>query len=360
MYKDISRILSMTPGIKGREIAKKLGMPKSEVNSFLYKNTDKFTVDDDSKWSNLSKRNFDLVFPSDKWVTVRDFENLIKELGETPVQDIESVRFVIPAKCKILLIVTSRFLSLLNQLASQEIEITIDFTACKDTQSFFNRTGFYDFLHHRVCVLPEKPTEFLSEKFQGNSNTMVELGKIEPTERNKELIVNLGECFVRNSSAVYELAAKTFFSELIGNVSEHSESPLPGFAGMQKYGGIKPHIQTVVSDSGKGIAATLRSTLQDHHPKLYKKYAERTTENDLKLVREAFTKGEVSRFGKGRGLGFKSSREQAIKSYVKISIRQLTYSIELEYRDGELASDDVIQDLYLLDGTHICFDFYID
>ncbi|MCH2256013.1 MAG: ATP-binding protein [Alteromonas sp.] len=360
MYKEIHDILSKTPGLKGREIAKKLDVPKKEVNSYLYKNLDKFEVDDSNNWSNLSKGHFELEFPSDKWVTIKDFENLIQELKECPPQEIKSVFFAIPSKCKILLIVTSRFLSLLNQLALREVDVTIDFTACEDTQTFFNRNGFYDFLHHSVKVLPEKPKESLAEKFQGNSDTLVELGQIEPSGRNKQLIVKLGECFVHHSSKEYELAAKTFFSELIGNVSEHSESPLQGFAGMQKYKGNHPHIQTVVSDSGKGVAATLRTTLRKFHPDLYKKYAKPTTSNDISLVREAFIKGEVSRYGKGRGLGFKSSREQAIKTFVKISIRQSTYSIELVYRDGELVRDYVIKDLCLLDGTHFCFDFYVD
>ena len=354
MYKEIQNILLKTPSIKGREIAKKLDVPKKEVNSFLYKNLDKFKVDGDNNWSIKTNKHFELQFPSNAWVTVKEFEKFIQKLDDTPIQEIESVYFVIPSKCKILLIVTSRFLSLLNQLASRQIDVTIDFTACEETQTFFNRNGFYDFLHGSVKVLPEKPIESLAEKFQGNSDTLVELGEIEPRGRNKGLIVTLGECFIHNSSEEYELAAKTFFSELIGNVSEHSESPLPGFAGMQKYGGSKPHIQTVVSDSGKGVARTLRTTLQKYHPELYKKYAEPTTENDIKLVKEAFVRGEVSRHGKGRGLGFKSSREQAIKSFVKISIRQSTY------RDGELVRDDVLQDLCLMDGTHICFDFYLD
>ena len=63
----------------------------------------------------------------------------------------------------------------------------------------------------------------------------------------------------------YEAAASTVFGELIGNISEHSEYQLEGFAALQKYGGKRSHIQTVISDGGKGISATLRPSLE---PKL--------------------------------------------------------------------------------------------
>jgi hypothetical protein len=359
MCKDISKLLAKTPKLKGRQIAKELGLDKKTVNSLLYKNKSEFEVDDENRWINISNLNYTLTFPK-TWTTAVEFENVIKELTNTPKKEINNVVIVIPKKCKILLIATARLLSLLNQLANNGINISIDLTKCEDTLRFFNRTGFYDYLHDEVIVLPEKPKESLSEKYQGNSDSLVELGKIEPKERNKSLIVKLGECFVLNSSKSYELAAKTVFSELIGNVSEHSESPLPGFAAMQLYKGRAKHIQTVVSDSGKGVAATLRTTLKEHHPDLYAKYVDTTISNDIELVAEAFTRGEVSRHGKGRGLGFKSSREHATKYFAKISIRQSTFSVELKYEDGELIDNKVIKDLFELDGTHICFDFYID
>lgn len=65
----------------------------------------------------------------------------------------------------------------------------------------------------------------------------------------------MGDRFVEHSSANYSLEAKTVFSELVGNVTDHSESQIPGLAGLQVYRPYnKPkHIQTVISDSGLGI-----------------------------------------------------------------------------------------------------------
>jgi hypothetical protein len=37
MYKDISNVLVEFPKLKGRQIAKKIGLNKTEVNSYLHK-----------------------------------------------------------------------------------------------------------------------------------------------------------------------------------------------------------------------------------------------------------------------------------------------------------------------------------
>ena len=78
------------------------------------------------------------------------------------------------------------------------------------------------------------------------------------------------------------------------------------------------------------------------------------------FVQKAFTSGEVSRFGKGRGLGFKSSREHASQEKVIIVIRQLTFSLALEYSKGQLINVSEDRGLFPITGTHICFDFYVD
>jgi len=105
----------------------------------------------------------------------------------------------------------------------------------------------------------------------------------------------------------------------IGNVSEHSETPLQGFTALQKYGGRRKHIQTVVSDSGLGIAVTLKPSLMAHYPSLYKLH--NSDDFDLQLVTAVSTEGEISRFGSGRGLGFKSSRAPMVTIRVGRFIR---------------------------------------
>lgn len=78
------------------------------------------------------------------------------------------------------------------------------------------------------------------------------------------------------------------------------------------------------------------------------------------IVENVMTKGEISRHGAGRGLGFKSSREQSIKFDAKLSIRQENFSLRLEYKNGGLVNIDKQLGLVTLRGTHLCFDFFID
>ena len=46
MQNKIEEILSITPGLRGRQIAKKLGLDKSDVNSYLSKQKEIFFKDE--------------------------------------------------------------------------------------------------------------------------------------------------------------------------------------------------------------------------------------------------------------------------------------------------------------------------
>lgn len=301
----------------------------------------------------------EIVFSS-CWNDAQDFEVAISKLELQP--EAQKITFKFGPKSKFLLIALTRFLALSNQLVACGKDVVIDTSECPDTHSFFSRNGFFDYLSQSVKCLPDRPVLSAAKAYWDNSDTLVELGEIAQPSQNKELVIRLGDRFVEHSSTNYTLAAKTVFSELVGNVTDHSESKIPGLAGLQVYRPRnKPkHIQTVISDSGLGIATTLRTTLQKEHPKLYTQFSAENVENDIALVKKAFTSGEVSRFGKGRGLGFKSSREHASKEKVIIVIRQLTFSLALEYSKGQLINVSEEQGLLPITGTHICFDFYVD
>jgi len=262
----------------------------------------------------------------------------------------------------LLLEAIAKFLALVNQLMQRNITVSIDMCECDETRNYLNRAGFFDHLNEQITVLPSRPTESLAQKHRGSSESLVEFGSIDPKSTNKALIVNLGKCFVIKSSESYEIVALTIFSELIGNVSEHSESAIEGFAALQYYAPthMPKHIQTVISDSGLGVSATLRPSLMLNYPKLYEAFGHENVESDIGLVRETFSKGNISRFGGARGLGFKSSREQATKFNAKLSIRQETFNVELSYKDGQLNNHRIDRDLTKIHGTHICFDFMID
>ena len=51
MRDQIESVLRQTPQLKGSEIAKKIGVKKKKVNSFLYVNQDIFVQNSDFRWS---------------------------------------------------------------------------------------------------------------------------------------------------------------------------------------------------------------------------------------------------------------------------------------------------------------------
>ena len=369
MLSEIKQILSATPGLKGREIAKKLiGVDRKSVNSFLSKNLDTFYQDKSYCWYLREQQRYELLLPSNKWINQYDFERALQKSCDPFEPNIVEVMVKIPEKCSLMLISISRLLALLNQLALTKKQVSVDLTNCASTQSFLDRAGFFELLDESISVLPSRPTTSNSRaaKYKDGSETLVEFGEVTPNstkDQLRSLIVQLGKRFVSHTSDTYHQVIMTVFGEMIQNVKEHSSSEISGFAALQKYSppNSAMHIQTVISDSGKGVVDTLRETLSTNHPNLAKKYTDNGTESDIALVEHVFSKGEVSRKSEeGRGLGFKSSREHASKQSAILIIRQKHFSIELTYKSGKLIDTNVLRDLAPIQGTHLCFDFIID
>lgn len=361
MRDSIFGLLEVSPNLLGREIAKKLGKDRKEVNSFLNKNQDIFYQNNEYRWS-ICEQDIIINFPSG-WISAEQYENILKEYSNLFSLKIGLI-FVFEEKTKFLLESIARFLALSNQLANQGTKVTIDLGSCADSKSYLNRAGFFDLLSNEIKVLPKKPESSAATLYKGNTTALVEFGSISPNSKNKSLILSLHSSFVSKTTTEYDLAALTIFSEFIGNVSEHSESDLDGFAALQIYNPFhkRKHIQTVISDSGLGVVQTLRQTLEQNYPALNSKFPVGSEESDIGLAFEVFTKGDITRHGKpsGRGLGFKSSREQAAKFDADLSIRLDTFNIQLMYRDGLLEDYKISKGLTLIQGTHICFDFLID
>lgn len=369
MLDEIKQIIMDSPGLKGREIAKKLdGVDRKSVNSFLSKNLDIFYQDESYCWYLKHQQRYELLLPSSKWINQYDFERALQESGDPFKPNIAEVVVRIPEKCSLMLISISRLLALLNQLALAKKQVSVDLTNCSSTQSFLDRAGFFELLDESISVLPFRPktSNSRAEKYKGGSETLVEFGEIAPgstKEQLRSLIVQLGKRFVSHTSDKYHQVIMTVFGEMIQNVKEHSSSEISGFAALQKYSppNSAMHIQTVISDSGKGVVNTLRETLTANHPNLAKKFPDNGIESDIALVEHVFSKGEVSRKSEeGRGLGFKSSREHAAKQSAILIIRQEHFSIELTYKSGKLIDTNVLRDLISIQGTHLCFDFIID
>ena len=175
------------------------------------------------------------------------------------------------------------------------------FTDSAATKHYLNRAGFFDLLDARIDVLPKRPTVSAARRHHGKSDTLLEFDSVDPKSDNESLIEGLTNKFVSQATGEYYVAAFTVFGELVGNVVEHSETPLAGFAGLQRYRGRHKHIQTVVSDSGVGIAKTLRPSLKEHYPVLDRQFGRASVAADMGLVAAAMSRGEISRFGGARG-----------------------------------------------------------
>ncbi len=366
MKESITNVLDVRPSLKGSEIAAILGWHKKEINSFLAQHQDSYIRDEtDFTWSNkapLKVREIKIDFPSG-WVNADTYENDVLA-GRDFFKDRVRVSFIFKKNTKLLLEVVARLTSLINQLNDYGTKVIVDLDNCSGSHSYLNRAGFFDLANKGIIILPKRPTYSTAQQFKGNCQSLVEFGEICPKSENKQLKDDLRTSFIKQTSPKYANVATLFFAEFIGNVSDHSESKLKGFSGLQLYSppNSKKHIQAVISDSGRGVVATLRTTLEQHYPDLYKKYPDNQCESDIGLALEVFSKGKITRFGKksGRGLGFKSTSDNASRFDANLSIRLTDFSIQLIYRKGELISEDILRNLTYIHGTHICFDFIID
>ena len=326
MRDQIRKLLSGRAPLKAKEIAKELSLDRTEVNSFLYNNLDAFKKDDEHRWSLTAGPEIVLTLP-DNWVNADDFEQLLSQSGKLLEDPSQAIRICYPSKnCRTMIDCTARLLAFANQLAARGNKVTCDLTNARSTHTYLDRAGFFDLVHDGVVFMPPRPIGSAAQRYQGQSNTLVEFGVVDlaSNDRRVALINQLTGTFVKRSAEAHKVAAFTVFSELIQNVAEHSKSAVPGFAGLQSYGGIRPHIKAVVSDSGVGIARTLRPALKKHYPGLFEKFGVVSLESDIGIVTEVMKVGGISRKGndKGRGLGFESSRKQAMKFDAELSVRQ--------------------------------------
>ncbi len=364
MLDDIKSILRESPGLKGREISKKLNRDRKEVNSYLSKNHDGL-YQNDWKWYLIKREGTIFELKCDSWLSCGSFEESYSEVADLFKSGEEKITINFPCDFKVLLIAGARIIALVNQLNHCGKKVTLNFENCKSSTSYLSRLGFFDHIHQDVEVLPSRPKESRAEQYKGNSNNIVELGVIDLNEFNDDLPEGLTKAFVAHAGQEYYMAAFTVFSELIGNVQEHSETPIPGFAALQLYKGKRKHIQIVISDHGLGLSNTLKEGLAEHYPEFASSLDFDNVESDIFLVKKALTEGKLSRFGHNpdavaRGLGLKRSQEYALKYNAEITIRQSSFLLKLKFEKGNLIESDHKTNLSRLEGTHVCFDFFLD
>jgi len=360
MHEKIRNVLLSSPGIRGKEIAKKISADKHEVNSFLSHNKDFFQQDSNHGWT-VKSTEIRVIFETG-WIDCSKFEAAFSKV-ESPIESkCNAIVFVISKGCYLLLEAIARLMAVCNQLAYLNKKVLLDFTLQPDTLSYIDRIGFFDHLNNIVQVLPQRPEISAAHVYRDNNDNMVELGVIDPNNLDNSIPERFKTVFVNLAGEEYENTAFTIIAELYGNVRDHSNSPILGFIGLQCYkNGRYPHIQTVISDSGMGILGTLLPILDSKYPLLAKELSTSVIDSKVLLLKKAFMQGDISRvYTKGRGLGLKRSAEAASKFNASILVRQENCEVRFFYKNGELTNFEYQIDMSLIRGTHICFDFQLD
>ena len=369
MKQKIEQVLSATPGLKGRQIANKLNLDKKDVNSYLSKQDGFFFKDENHCWFIVQNDLFEIQLDGETWIDGLGLDRSIGKVGSPLESECSSIHFIVSKGCNIFLEAEARLLAYSNQLIHIGKRVVIDFNDCNETLRWFDRNGFFEMLHEDVVVKPNRPIFSSAELFKGNSEAVYEFGEVNPDDLDEDIPQRLKHSFVSHAGEKYSQPAFTVLSELFGNVRDHSESPIPGYIALQRYKGFKgkngfagvnPHIQTIVSDSGRGITGTLKPVLEKRYPEIFKRLDFSDSKSDPLLVCEVFKKGRISQSSdEGRGLGLKRSGDVAASYDAVISVRESCFELKLTYKAGKLHKADYELDLPKLMGTHICFDFFL-
>lgn len=359
----IVNLLRESPGIRAKVIARKLQEEKAVVSTFLHAHPDHFRQDDNFGWS-LADSELRIVLAANCWVDCISFERTLAATGSPIDSNAQSIIFIVPEGCSLLLEAIARLMALSNQLVHYGKRVAIDFTLSPSTSTFLDRLGFFDHLSEDVSVLPNRPETSAALIYKGNSENVVEIGAIDPVAPDESIPKQLKERFVFHAGSQYSQPAFTVLTELFGNVRDHSESPIPGFVALQfysKHGKYPAHIQTVISDSGKGIIGTLGPILAKKYPDLLKEITNSTSPPEKLLLKKVFTQGEISQSDdEGRGLGLKRSSDYASNFGATILVRQERCEAKFFYRNGSLYDFRFEENMPRILGTHICFDFKLD
>jgi hypothetical protein len=281
--------------------------------------------------------------------------------GSGPHATLESAIHVnIPAGCKLMVDASVRLLSLANQLQSLNRRVTMEFSR-EDTQGFgyLDRIGFFDELDKKIIVKPDRPRSSAAARYHGSNSGLVEIARLVPGKIDGHIPRRLEKALtapIKNGNRRERLgnAAHNLFAELIGNVQDHSNTQIAGYAVLQVY---KNGVRIAVSDSGEGLLHTLQGSLAEHYPHL-----ERLKLEPRDLILRALREGGLSRCGKGRGTGLKSCAEHARTLQANLEIRTANHCLRVRGKHWARRANDaqMSEKLPLIWGTHVVFDFQLD
>lgn len=294
-----------------------------------------------------------------RWTDASGLEGALRASPRAHESIDSEILVTVPGRCQLMIEAIVRLLCLLNQLDHCTKRVVIEFEQPDSAVfGYLDRIGFFDQLSSSIEVRPHRPAVSGAARFRGRNPGVVEIARIERSNRDSSLLTRLisavtRACSGRRDITELEGATWTVLAELIDNVFSHSETPLDGFAALQEYRGGNC-LKVVVSDSGLGIMETLRPALRTENPRLARM-------SDSDLLVEVFRQG-LSRHGADRGLGLKGCAGKAIKFRASLDVRLPNARVYLEPgRSGyEPNTAHCYDRLPLLWGTHIAFTFQLD
>ncbi len=289
------------------------------------------------------------------WINASGVDRAIAAAPDPRSAHITEIEFRLGAGCKLWLDGVLRLLSTCNQLVGTGKTVRLTFLDGQTgVMGYIDRMGFFDHLDPRVETFPERPVLSGALIFQGRNRGLVEIVRLDGARRDNDLPDRLttvlhDACSARPDAGPLSEAASTLFSELIGNVYDHSVAN--GHVALQVYpGGSK--VIVVVCDNGLGLMETLRPALNERT----RDYAALT---DVALLVELFRNGLSRHPDAKHGLGLRDCATKAIRFRADLDVRLAQQNVLLKPSQG--AYQPTIahssEGLPLLRGTHIAFTF---
>lgn len=289
------------------------------------------------------------------WINPRKFEDALLRCGDALGTSFMNVVVRIATGTKMTIDVILRVLSFCNQVVTMTKRLVLIFEGGHEDTGYLDRMGFFEHLQSSVEVSPRRPIFSRAAIHRGGNATLVEIERFSGTApADVSLINRLGtaaqrSCATRSDvTQIYNSVSK-IFSELINNVSEHSKSPLDGYAALQRYERGN-EVRIAVSDSGIGILESLR-------PALAAKSDPAANLNDMDLLVEMFRKGISRLDDQDRGNGLMVSAHHAIRFKANLDIRLPRQRTLLKPANDQYSQNMAYStaQLPLLWGTHLSF-----
>jgi hypothetical protein len=250
-----------------------------------------------------------------------------------------------------------QILTLANYLVKCGKVVRLEFDGLfSDGKSYLERLGFFDKLDPSIGVSPfGVQGTSLATVYGGQSNNLVEIHSIEPTDVECEkffsIPIRVAEC-VESAfeglpiQASVKTACMTLVSELGQNIILHSKTRIDGFIALQKF---QTNLKIAVSDCGSGILDTIKPVLKEQRLKDLA---------DSELLLEMFNRGKISRTGDG-GSGLYTSAQQSLKFKAEMWLRLPTCQVYLRPEKKGYGVASFKENAAYLPGTHFSFRYLL-